>query len=115
MDMPYDEYWNGDCCAVKAYRDAYELKQRNKNQELWLQGLYVHEAVSIALGNAFRKKGASPMKYTEHPYPVTPLERREQKEAEEKRNYEIGIAKMKAIMLGVNARLAEKKGGGGKQ
>ena len=43
--MTYDQYWNDDCQLVKFYRKAHKLKNEQKNQELWLQGMYIYEAL----------------------------------------------------------------------
>lgn len=34
----------------------------------WLQGKYVFDAVSLAIGNALRGKGKTPQQYNEKPY-----------------------------------------------
>ena len=47
---------------------------------MWLQGVYFFNAVSTALGNAFRKKGAKPVNYMEQPIRILPLSE-EEKEA----------------------------------
>jgi hypothetical protein len=70
IGMTYDQYWNEDCELPKYYRQAHELKTTRKNQELWLQGMYIYEAlcdVSPVL-HAFAKKGTKPQPYTERPY-----------------------------------------------
>ena len=53
------------------YRKAEELRQRRRNQELWLQGRYIYDAlraVSPVL-HAFAKNGTQPEPYLEKPYP----------------------------------------------
>lgn len=54
--MTYDEYWFGDPWMVKAYAQAYLLKRRARNEEMWLQGIYTANAFQTVLGNAFGKK-----------------------------------------------------------
>ena len=104
IGMTYDEYWNGDCELTKHYRNAYEVRLKQRNYEMWLQGLYIHDAVGVVVANALRKKGAKAQKYAEHPYPITPIEQREVKQQEELKRYENGKAKMMRIMEAVNAR-----------
>ena len=68
--MSYDEFWYGDVYRTKFYRDAYKIKVRQKDEELWLQGMYVYEAlckVSPIL-HAFSKKGTKPLQYSPKPY-----------------------------------------------
>ena len=104
IGMSYDDYWNGDCALTKYYREAYEIKLKQQNEAMWLQGLYIHDAVGVVVANALKKKGAKAAKYTDSPYPVTPIEQREVKRKEEKQRYERNKAKMKRIMEAINAR-----------
>lgn len=104
IGMSYDEFWNGDCELTKHYRNAHEVRLKQRNYEMWLQGLYIHDAVGVVVANALRKKGAKAQKYTESPYPVTPMEQREVKRREELKRYEGSKAKMKLVMEAINAR-----------
>lgn len=104
IGMSYDEYWHGDCELTKYYRKAHEVRLKQRNYELWLQGLYIHDAVGVVVANALRKKGATAQKYAESPYPVTPIEQRETKRRDEIKQYEGNKAKMRMIMEAVNAR-----------
>ena len=36
--MTYEQFWDGDVSAHKAYREAEKLRIRKRNQERWLQG-----------------------------------------------------------------------------
>jgi hypothetical protein len=46
MGMTYDEFYNKDHTLTIAYRKAFELQREQTNQNLWLQGAYVYEAIS---------------------------------------------------------------------
>ncbi len=88
IGMTYEQYWYKDCELVKFYREANEIKNTRKNQELWLQGLYVYQAlcdVSPVL-HAFAKSGTKPNPYPEKPYPITSKEAKERKEEEQRIN-----------------------------
>lgn len=68
--MPYDLFWNGDCTLVKAYHKAFQIKFQVYNQQAWLQGRYIYEAlldVSPVM-HAFAKKGSKPIDYPKEPY-----------------------------------------------
>lgn len=70
--MSYEEYWYGDVWMIEAYRKADKLKLARKNQELWLMGCYVYEAlgdISPVL-HAFAKSGTKPIPYRKEPYPL---------------------------------------------
>lgn len=67
--MTYDQFWRDDPWLAKSYRRAYELQIEKTNQELWLQGLYVHNAVAVAINNAFNKQK---QKYINKPLQMFP-------------------------------------------
>lgn len=88
IGMTYDQYWNEDCDLVKYYRKANELNVARKNQELWLQGMYIYEAlcdVSPVL-HAFAKQGTKPRKYADRPYGITGKDVKQQREADAEEN-----------------------------
>lgn len=84
IGMSYDEFWNGDVERVIAYRTAGELRDKRRNQELWLQGLYVYEALcsASALFRFTMKKTIKPEPYMKEPLPITAAEAREREEKE---------------------------------
>lgn len=85
IGMSYDEFWDDDVSKVKAYRKAYELQEKRKNQEFWLQGMYFYEALCDAspLFRFTMKKGSiKPEPYAKEPFPITASEVRERKERE---------------------------------
>lgn len=83
--MTFDQYWYGDVWLVKLFRKADRLRQERRNTELWLQGMYVFDAMSSALQNSHRTKISDPVaKYAEKPYDIFPKkETRQEKEARE--------------------------------
>ena len=99
MGMTYDEYWNGDNLLPKYYRKAEEIKQRKKNHEFWLQGMYVYEAILDA-SPVYREfaKNARPLPYPTEPYPLSKKEKEEQQERKEKFEMEKIKASMSAWM-----------------
>ena len=70
--MTYQEYWYGHPEITKFYRDAHILKNKSRNQELWLQGKYFVEAIATALDP---KKN----KYPKEPYEIYPKTEAEKK------------------------------------
>ena len=60
--MSTREFWEDDPEFLWAYRSSYmdKMKLQNEldNQNAWLHGLYVFDAVSVALHNGFGKGGA---------------------------------------------------------
>ena len=85
IGMTYDEFYNQDVCMVRAYRRAAELRDRKKNRDMWLQGMYFYEALCDAspLFRFTTKKGSiKPEPYAKEPYPITAAEVREREERE---------------------------------
>ena len=83
IGMTYDQYWNDDCLLVKYYRKAHELANDRRNQELWLQGMYIYDALCCT---APVLHGAKPTPYPEKPYPITREEIEQEKEERARAN-----------------------------
>ena len=111
--MTYDQYWNDDCMLTKYYREAEELRKERVNQEMWLQGMYVYDAViRIApILHAFAKKGTKPMPYVSEPYPINKKTVEDAEERKAKATSQKGLRFMEAIMAQNNKRF--EKGGKG--
>ena len=109
MGMSYHEYWEMDSTLVIAYRKAEEIRNDKKNQELWLQGMYIYEALCdvAPILRAFGKKGTRPHKYAEQPYVINDKARKKEKKTKQKLTYEKGLGRMKALMNLNNERLAK--------
>lgn len=104
--MTPEQFWDDDCTLVIAYRGAWKLRQQEKNRWLWLQGLYIYEAlcdVSPML-HAFAKKGTKPVPYMKEPIALSETEIKERKERDERRAYEQSIAETKEWMKRHNAK-----------
>lgn len=86
MGMTYDEYWNGDNDAPRQYLKADRLRRKRKNEELWLQGLYIYRAIhalSPELNAA--SKEFKPEPYIEKPIPIDEKDQAERKAEEQKK------------------------------
>lgn len=64
-------FWNMNPAKLKPYIEADRLRLESRNYELWLQGVYFFDAISIALSNAFREKGKKPVEYPGKPRRIT--------------------------------------------
>lgn len=85
--MSAEQFWEQDPWLAAAYRQANELRNQQKSEEMWLQGLYIHNAVAVVVGNALAKKGKA-LKYMEEPIrliPLTEAEKRAKADAERKK------------------------------
>lgn len=86
IGMSYAEYWEGDPSLARYYRKAYLIKQEEINNNAWLQGLYIYDAISTALHNALRGFGKSktPARdYAKQPYNFNNKEKTEAEKAKE--------------------------------
>lgn len=83
IGMTYEQYWLQDPKLIYSYIKAEELRTKRKNQEMWLQGLYVHIAIGdlVPILNPFSKEHKA-RKYLDKPIPIT---QREQEEYERER------------------------------
>lgn len=111
MGMTIDEYWNGDAELPVYYREAYQLKRRQKNFDAWLNGYYVYNAL-VCASPLFRDwlKDHHPEKYMQEPLDLYPKKNPEsiaqqQEDEKELANQEI----IKAWVKRVNRIKAEKK------
>ena len=87
--MTYDEYWDGDVRAHRMFREAFRLKRKERNFEMWLQGRYFYDALCAAspILKSF-SKAKKPLDYTKEPYDLTPQDAREREEREAMERYE---------------------------
>ena len=109
IGMTEEQYWDGDCELVKYYREAEEIRKERMNQEAWLQGMYVYDAIlriSPVL-HAFAKKGTKPKPYVDHAYPITKKEVMSANVEKEKAQSQKGLLYMQTFMRQNNNRFQE--------
>ena len=106
--MTYEEYWNGDPEIAKYYRDKHKCERKLRNQELWLQGAYIYEAlldVYPVLNPLSNEK--QPIPYRSEPLPLSDEEYQKQKEDKKAKDKENAKRKMMEIMERVNKRFTD--------
>ena len=111
IGMTYEQFWDGDPMLCKYYREAEEIRNEKKNQELWLQGMYVYEAIAdlSPILQAFAKKGTKAQPYSDKPYAITKKERDRIKAEKERETFEKGKRFMEALTQQTNVRFKEVK------
>lgn len=67
IGVPKGEIMHSTIVSLRVYDEAHKLKVRMQDELLYLSGIYTYEAVSIALSNAFRKKGSKAIEYRDKP------------------------------------------------
>lgn len=91
IGMSHDQYWLDEPWLAETYRKAHNMRIEMRNQELWLQGLYIHNAFSVVMANFGKglsgKKGGRAEQYIDKPLRITPLSdiEKKQKVKEERR------------------------------
>lgn len=106
MGMTYEQFWLGEPEIAKAYREADQIRRRRMNEQLWLEGIYMAEALSATVGNMFSK--GQKHQYPQEPLPITAAEQEERRERERQAKMERIKAKFVAKALAVNARMGGK-------
>lgn len=114
--MSVKEFWEDNPDLFWAYRFSYYTKEKNNqeamNFQLWLQGAYFFEAVSVALANSFGK--GKRLSYAQKPYNLTKEdeERDIQQQREALKNkIKNRISEVQAILGKSEALPKGKKGG----
>ena len=105
MGMTWTQFWIDEPELAIAYRRAEAIRKRRKNEELWLQGVYVAEALNATVGNMFSKGHKN--QYPTEPFPLTADEQKERREREEKAKME----RMKAAFIAKSLQMNTKLGG----
>ena len=111
MGMTYDEFWNGPPSLVRAYRQAWSIKQKNDEFDRWRRGMYVYDAILRAspVLRPFGKGEFKPMDYPDRPYPLTEKEAKEQEEQRERENFFAYLKRMEAESERNKKKLKEKQ------
>lgn len=107
IGMTYEQYWDGDTSAHRAYRKAEKMRQREANQMAWLQGAYFYEALMDASPaiKAFCKSSAKP--YRDAPFDLDAEDRQRREEAKQRERYERIKRNAKAFAEAHNKKLHE--------
>ena len=74
--MTYEQYWYGDPWMVRAYAQAYLVRRKIENENAWILGAYVANAVTVAIANTFGKKRTDYLKQPLDLFPKTESERK---------------------------------------
>ena len=100
MGMTYYDYWDGEAGMCKAFREAYRMERQKANEDAWLNGYYVYNAL-ISASPLFRDllKDHKPEKYLEKPIPFFDVdtmskEEKSRKERERDRDVQTNIRSM---------------------
>ena len=70
MGVPYETFWHLSPVKLEAFSEAHRLKQKMNDEQMWIMGRYMLEALGVSLahfgaGLAGKKSDA---KYLEKPF-----------------------------------------------
>ena len=109
LGMTYDEYYRQDHTLVADYRIAYKRKMEQKNQDMWLQGAYVYEAIRrVAPLLIPFNEHPQEAPYLDKPFPMSG-EEDDTQDAKLKAVADKGLAYMQAQMIKFNKKFGKKE------
>lgn len=110
LGMTPEQFWQGDPELVRHYRKAEEIRVERRNQEQWMQGMYIYEALCdvAPIFRPFAKKGTKPNPYSHKPYPLKSQEKREE-EQKDKKQMEKAMTMMDAFAAKINRNFKKKE------
>jgi hypothetical protein len=79
--MTWNEYWFDSLDRLAAFWQKHQFDVEARNQELWMQGIYIQEAVAVVMDTKHR------VKYPDRPHRITELTE-EERELENKQKIE---------------------------
>jgi len=62
-----DRFWNSYPREIEPYFEAMKLRRKLEDESQYMQYIYYSNAIEVALGNAFRKKGSKPYEHMQEP------------------------------------------------
>lgn len=109
--MTYEQFWEQDVDLAKYYREAWNLKRDVRNQELWLQGAYIYEAILDAAPvlHPFAKKGTKATPYRDHPFELYGRKSNEARRGKEIKSDNKAKCVMEMMMLSINKKFEAKE------
>lgn len=113
IGMTYELFWEKDATLVEHYRKAAKIRQDLSNQNAWLQGAYIYEALIDAspVLRAFAKKGTKPTPYRDAPYELFDKSDKKQKVTVQEKSDMKAKQYMEMFAAATNQKF-KKKGGG---
>ena len=72
--MTYEQYWYGNPWMTRAYAQAYLLKRKVENENMWILGAYISNAFGSVISNAFGKRKVEYLKKPLDIFPKTEAE-----------------------------------------
>lgn len=107
--MTYDQFWDGDVSAHKAYREAHKLVLKEKNAFMHIQAAYFYEALCNASSLFRGLKPSRPQEFRKEPYDIFAEDAKRKAEEEQKQRYERIKEKVAAFAKAFNEKQQERE------
>lgn len=109
--MTEEQYWDKDCMLPKYYREAERLRSEKINEQAWLQGMYIYDALARVspIFNSNAKKGTKAQPYVAKPYPISKKQQEEAEKKKEEAESKKATMYMETYMLNHNKKFKERK------
>lgn len=107
MGMTSEEYWDGDNSLPRFYRESYKMKRQEQNQNLWLNGAYIYQAMMAIAPYVKAFSKTQPKPYMDKPIPLTSEEEKER----DHESVKAEALKAAEYMISITAKASKKKGG----
>lgn len=103
-----EEFYHSTLVELRDYDKIYKERRMLQDQRDYMCGVYTYEAVTTALANAFRGKGAKPIDYRNKPIMVEIEEqRRLMNPTEEEKKKQLD--QLREMLFGMQKRFEESK------
>ena len=95
----------------KYYREAERLRVEKINEQAWLQGMYIYDALARVspIFNSNAKKGTKAQPYVAKPYPISKKQQEEAEKKKEEAESKKATMYMETYMLNHNKKFKERK------
>lgn len=107
--MTYEQFWDGDVSAHKAYREAHKLRMKEQNTFAHIQAAYIYEALCDASSLFRGMKPSKPQKFRDAPYDIFPEDAARREEEERRQQYEHIREKVAAFAKAFNEKRHEER------
>ena len=95
LGMTYDQYWNADPYLTRYYRKAHEMKFEQENQMMWIQGMYICDAINTVVYNVWcRGEHGKIRNYAEKPYEFNVQKSQEERVEEAQAQAEVWMSNL---------------------
>lgn len=71
IGISYYDFWEMNPHIINIFSMAHRIKSKEINAQMYLQGIYMRDAILSTICNAFKGKGAEPYEYPKEPYDLT--------------------------------------------